>query len=136
MAGNLTVRTGKVKTFRGKLIEDFKGMDLREFVNYLTSRERRTVLRSFQVQQKFLEKSKKDIAKNRMPKTHLREMVIVPEMLGWNLGVHNGKEFVQVKVSEEMLGHRLGEFALTRKTVKHGAAGVGATRGSASLSVK
>ena len=81
-------------------------------------------------------KEKKKIGKKKIPKTHNREMVIVPKFVGWTIGVHNGKEFVQVRVTEEMLGHRLGEFALTRKGVKHGAAGVGATKGSAALSVK
>ncbi|MDP2947370.1 MAG: ribosomal protein S19 family protein, partial [Nanoarchaeota archaeon] len=52
------------------------------------------------------------------------------------IGVHNGKEFVRVDINEEMLGHRLGEFAMTRKPTKHGAAGVGATKSSASRSVK
>ena len=57
-------------------------------------------------------------------------------MLGFTIQVHNGKAFVPVQVIGEMLGHRLGEFVVTRTKVKHGAAGVGATKGSASMSVK
>ena len=57
-------------------------------------------------------------------------------MVGWNIMVYNGKTFVPVQIIGEMLGHRLGEFSVTRTKVKHGAAGVGATRGSASMSVK
>src|SRR5574344_1268588 len=117
MAVNINV--GKVKAFRGKQIEDLKNLDVREFAALLTSRERRTVLRSFHLIEKFLEKSKKDVAKNKMPKTQCRELPIVPVMIGWTIGVHNGKEYVQVKIIEEMLGHRLGEFALTRKVTKH-----------------
>lgn len=127
---------GKTRAFRGVALEDLKKLELREFSKYLTSRERRTINRSFQTIEMFLEKSKKDVAKNKMPKTHLREIPIIPIMIGWTVGVHNGKEFVQVKITEDMLGHRLGEFTLTRKPIKHGAAGIGATRGSASASVK
>ena len=50
--------------------------------------------------------------------------------------VHNGKEFVIVNITPEMIGHYIGEFALTRKKVAHHAPGIGATRSSASLSVK
>jgi len=129
MAVNINV--GKVKAFRGKQIEDLKNLDVREFAALLNSRERRTVMRSFHLIEKFLEKSKKDVAKNKIPKTQFRELPIVPIMIGWTIGVHNGKEYTQVKITEEMLGHRLGEFALTRRTVKHGAAGIGSTKGSA-----
>jgi small subunit ribosomal protein S19 len=93
-------------------------------------------MRSFQTLEKFIQKSQADVKKNKMPKTHLRELPIVPAMIGWTIGVHNGKEYFPVKIGEEMLGYRLGEFAMTRKTVKHGAAGIGSTKGSASQSVK
>lgn len=133
MAVNINV--GKVKVFRGKQIEDIKNLDVREFASFLTARERRTVLRSFSMIEKFIEKSRKDIAKGKMPKTQSREIPIVPAFLGWTIGVHNGKEYTQVKIVEEMLGHRLGEFTLTRKPVKHGAAGIGSTKSSAGASV-
>ncbi len=136
MATNVLMTTGKAKTYRGIAIEDLKKIDVREFAKYLPSRERRTVLRSFQIIEKFIEKSRKDVAKGKMPKTQSREIVIVPEFIGWTIGVHNGKEYTPVKVTEDMLGHRLGEFTLTRKAVKHGSAGIGATRSSASMSVK
>ena len=51
-------------------------------------------------------------------------------MIGHRIGVHNGKEFIPIDIKEEMVGHRLGEFALTRKKVQHGAAGIGASRGT------
>jgi len=53
-------------------------------------------------------------------KTWSRDSEISPEMVGFTFGVHNGKEFIEVKISEDMVGHRLGEFALTRKFIKHG----------------
>lgn len=63
-------------------------------------------------------------------------MIIVPKMVGMRINIHNGKEFVPIDIIFEMLGHRLGEFSVTRSRVKHGAAGIGATRSSASQSVK
>lgn len=128
MAVNINV--GKVKAFRGKQIEDLKNLDVREFAALMNSRERRTAMRSFHLIEKFLEKSKKDVAKNKIPKTQFREMPIVPVMIGWTIGIHNGKEYTPIKITEEMLGHRLGEFAQTRRTVKHGAAGIGSTKSS------
>lgn len=124
------INVGKVKEFRGKQIEDLKNLDVREFAALLASRERRTILRSFPLIEKFIEKSKKDVAKGKMPKTQSREIPVVPVMIGWTIGIHNGKEYTPIKITEEMLGHRLGEFALTRRTIKHGAAGIGSTKGS------
>jgi small subunit ribosomal protein S19 len=53
-------------------------------------------------------------------KTYSRDSMIIPEMVGLTIHVHQGKSFVPVKIREEMVGHRLGEFALTRKFIKHG----------------
>jgi small subunit ribosomal protein S19 len=69
-------------------------------------------------------------------RTHCRDMVIIPQFVGKTIQVHSGKEFVPIMIDKDMLGHRLGEFALTRRKVAHSAPGIGATRSSASLSVK
>ena len=53
-------------------------------------------------------------------KTWARASTITPEMVGFNFGVHNGKEHISVFIIEEMVGHKLGEFAPTRKFVRHG----------------
>ena len=53
-------------------------------------------------------------------KTWARASQIAPEMVGYTYGVHNGKDFIEVKVTEDMVGHRLGEFSLTRKFHRHG----------------
>lgn len=53
-------------------------------------------------------------------KTYARASTIVPEMVGLAFGVHNGRQFVDVYVTEDMVGHKLGEFSLTRKFVRHG----------------
>jgi len=58
--------------------------------------------------------------KDAIIKTWSRDSEISPEMVGFSFGVHNGKEFITVRVSEEMIGHRLGEFSPTRKFVRHG----------------
>jgi small subunit ribosomal protein S19 len=63
-------------------------------------------------------------------------MIILPEMVGVKLGVYNGKEYKPVEIKFEMIGHRLGEFALTRQRVVHSAPGVGATRGSKHIPLK
>ena len=53
-------------------------------------------------------------------KTWARASMIPPEFVGFTFGVHNGKDFIEVRVSEDMVGHRLGEFSLTRKFHRHG----------------
>ena len=57
---------------------------------------------------------------NEIIKTWSRDSMISPEMIGYTFGVHNGREFIKVTITEEMVGHRLGEFAPTRKFIKHG----------------
>jgi small subunit ribosomal protein S19 len=63
-------------------------------------------------------------------------MIILPEMAGNSINVYDGKNFIKLRIEEEMIGHRLGDFVLTRRKVSHSAPGIGATRSSASLSVK
>ena len=123
-------------TYRGKTIEELKQMNLREFARLLKANERRTVLRQTDELERFLSKAGKKIEKKKPVRTHLRHLIVVPRMIDMSINVYNGKEFVPVKIMAEMLGHRFGEFSVTRLKVKHGAAGIGATRSSASLSVK
>ena len=123
-------------TFKGMKVDELLSLDTREFAKFIKSRERRSILRNFDIIEKFLARAKKRIEKGKQIKTHLRDLIIVPKMIGMNIFVHSGKEFTQVRVTEEMIGHRLGEFALTRKQVKHGAPGIGATKSSAAASVK
>jgi len=126
----------KAFTYRGKTIEELKELDIREFAKLLPSRKRRSVLRGFQEIEKFVNLCEEKIQRKKNIKTHLREIIVVPGMVGMKLSIYNGKEFVPIEVIGEMLGHRLGEFSLTRGKVSHGTAGVGATRGSKSKSVK
>tara|TARA_Y100000310_G_scaffold48516_1_gene44974 strand:+ start:8684 stop:9088 length:405 start_codon:yes stop_codon:yes gene_type:complete len=126
----------KEKFYRGKSVEELKKLDVREFAKLVKARERRSILRNFDVIEQFVKRCQEKIAKKKIIKTHNRSLVIVPAFIGLSISVHNGNSYVPVKIIEEMLGHRLGEFAMTRKSVKHGAAGVGATKSSAALSVK
>src|SRR3989344_615241 len=122
--------------YRGKNLEELKKLDVREFAKLLPSRERRTILRNSDLIERFVAKCKKYTENNKNIRTHKREIIIVPDMTNLTIYVYNGRVFEPVKVVPEMLGHRLGEFTQTRKSVKHGAAGIGATRSSASRSVK
>ena len=136
MAEEAIQQRSKDKFYRGKKIDDLKNLDTREFAKLVKSRPRRAILRNFDVIEAFIEKCKERSGKNRPIKTHNRALVIVPAMIGNTIGIHNGKEYIRVLIVEEMLGHRLGEFSPTRKPTKHGAAGIGATKSSASRSVK
>ena len=122
--------------YRGKTVEELKELDVREFSKYLKSRQRRFVLRKFQEIEKFIKRAETKISKNKPIRTHKRDLVIVPKMIGMKLYIYNGKNFVMVEVIGEMLGHKFGEFAPTRARIKHGKAGVGATKGSRSKSKK
>jgi len=113
------VKKSKDKFFRGEKVEDLKSVDTREFAKLCKARARRTLLRNYDVVEMFLKKCEVCVAKKKPIKTHDRALVIVPRMVGLTIGVHNGKEFVKVEVTHDMLGHRLGEFAATRKVAKH-----------------
>ena len=121
-------------TFKGKTLEELKKMSLNEVAQLMTARQRRCIKRGFTDQQKILLKKIKSNQKN--IETHCRDMIILPEMIGTTIKVHQGKEFVPVIIESDMIGHYLGEFTFTRKRVAHSAPGIGATRSSASLSVK
>ncbi|KHO48300.1 MAG: 30S ribosomal protein S19, small subunit ribosomal protein S19 [archaeon GW2011_AR5] len=127
----------KIYKFRGKTQEELEAMSLEEFSGLLKSRQRRALRRGLPKQQKkLLEKIRKQKGKDKLIRTHSREMIILPEMVGAKLGIHNGREFVMVVIDSSMLGHRLGEFSQTRKKVQHSAPGLGATRSSKFVPLK
>ncbi|OIO66303.1 30S ribosomal protein S19 [Candidatus Woesearchaeota archaeon CG_4_10_14_0_2_um_filter_57_5] len=124
----------KESTYRGKTAEELAGMSRDQVVAMLTARERRAVKRGMSEPAKKLYRR---VAKGESNiKTHAREAVILPELLGHTIGVHNGKEFTKVTITIDMIGYRLGEFALTRRRVGHSSPGVGATRSSSAISVR
>ena len=113
------VRKSKDKFFRGKNVEELKKADTREFAKLVKARARRTLLRNYDVVEAFVRKVEEKSAKGKLPKTHDRTIVIVPKMGGKSVGVYNGKEFLKVVITSDMIGHRLGEFSMTRKIAKH-----------------
>ncbi len=133
ISSKLPKRKGEF-TFRGRSIEDLKKLNLDEFALLVPSRQRRTIQRGFSEEhKKLLHKVK---IKDPNIRTHLRDMIVLPEMIGMKINIHSGKEFTPVEIMPEMLGHYFGEFVLTRKKVSHGAAGIGATRSSKFIPLK
>jgi small subunit ribosomal protein S19 len=122
--------------YRGKSLEELQALDVREFAKMLKSRKRRTVLRNFQKHEDFISRAREKAAKKKPVKTHFRDLVVVPQLVGMKLQIYNGKTFVAVDVTGEMIGHKFGEFAPTRNRVAHSKTGVGATKGSMAKSKK
>ncbi len=119
--------------YRGYTLEELQKMPLDELAKLLPARERRKLKRGFTEQE---EKLLRKLRKKGTARTHCRDMVVLPEMVGKVVFVHNGKEFGRVEIKPEMIGHRLGEFALTRRFEKHSGPGVGATRSSKYVPLK
>src|SRR3989344_2945225 len=120
-------------TYKGKTMEELKKLSLNEFIKLIPARQRRTLSRGFTEQQKkLLLKIKKanEGSYKKIVKTHCRNLIILPEMVDSVIYVHSGKEFSQVRINEEMIGHYLGEFVLTRRRIAHSSPGVGATKSS------
>ncbi|RLI44453.1 30S ribosomal protein S19 [Candidatus Bathyarchaeota archaeon] len=128
--------------YRGYNLEQLKAMSMDDFIRILPSRLRRSLQRGLTKEQRILLENirKANQARKKeqktVVKTHARDMVILPEMIGTIILVHNGKEFSPVEITPEMLGHYLGEFAITNKPVKHGSPGIGASRSSMYVPLK
>ena len=131
-ASRLPKRKGEY-TYRGKTIAELQNLSVEEFAELLPSRERRSIKRGFTDGQK---KVLHEFKAGKNVKTHYRNMIIFPEMIGNTVEIYNGKEFLSVEFQPEMVGHRFGEFAPTRPRVSHGSAGVGATRSSRFVPLK
>jgi len=128
----------RIYLYRGKTAEELQALSPAEFQKMVPSRQRRSLKRQGMVYKELQEKveriRKKDSAK--VIRTDTREAVILPSWLGLRFAVHNGKEFKDIKILPEMIGHRLGEYVFSTKRVQHSAPGIRATRGSKFLSVK
>ncbi|MDY6774308.1 MAG: 30S ribosomal protein S19 [Candidatus Nanohaloarchaea archaeon] len=119
--------------FRGHSLDELQKMNMDEFAELLDARKRRTIQRGLKERQK---KLLKKIRENDRVKTHERDMIVVPEMVGKTIAVYNGEEFVDVEIEPEMIGHYLGEFTYNREEVEHSAPGLGATRSSKYIPLK
>ena len=129
-------------SYRGHSLNSITGMSMDEFINMLPSRQRRSLQRGLTPEQRIL-LEKLRAAKEALKqgkevslKTHVRDLIILPEMVGAKIAVHNGKEFVAIDIKPEMIGHYLGEFAITNKPVRHGTPGIGASRSSMYVPLK
>ena len=127
-------------SFRGHTLDELQDMSLEEVAELLPARQRRTITRGLSPQhEKLLEEAREadpeETADNPI-RTHLRDMPVLPEFVGLTFAVHTGQSFERVDVEPEMLGHYLGEFQLTRTSVEHGQAGIGATRSSKFVPLK
>jgi small subunit ribosomal protein S19 len=128
--------------YRGHTLNSLQGMSMDEFINLLPSRQRRSLQRGLTPEQRILlgkmREAQEALKKGNdvTIKTHVRDIVILPEMVGMKILVHNGKEFLPVTIKPEMIGHYLGEFAITNKPVRHGTPGIGASRSSMYVPLK
>lgn len=121
-------------TYRGYKIDELKAMGLTQLLPIMPARARRKVVRGLsRGEETLLEKIRDG---NQKIRTHLRDMIVIPEMVGRVIEIYNGKEFVKVEFQPESVFHYLGEFAITRKRVAHGSAGIGATRSSKYVPLK
>jgi len=121
-------------TYRGYKIDELKAMAISDLLPLMPARARRKVMRGLSRGEETLMSRIRD--NDPKIRTHLREMIVMPEMIGRTIEIHNGKEFVKVEFQPESVFHYLGEFALTRKKVTHGSAGIGATRSSKYVPLK
>ena len=135
-------RTGREGefTYRGQTLDELQEMPIEDVAELLPARQRRTIQRGLTVeQQKLLEEAETadpEETANDPIRTHLRDMPVLPAFVEKTFAVHNGQGFERVRVQPEMIGHYLGEFQLTRTSVEHGQAGIGATRSSKFVPLK
>ncbi|UCG68342.1 MAG: 30S ribosomal protein S19 [Thermoplasmata archaeon] len=134
-AGKIGARRKREFTYRGYTLEELRGMTLTELMPLLPARARRSFKRGLnKEQQRFVDRLKK--GDKEILKTHRREIIVLPDFVGKKVAIYNGKEYKIVEIVPEMIGHYLGEFAITRRFEKHSGPGVGATRSSKYMPLK
>jgi small subunit ribosomal protein S19 len=125
--------------YRGYTIDQLNGMSTEAILQLLPSRARRSLNRGISDdKRKLLEdvRSQKEGKLEGQIKTHARDMIVLPVMVGATVGVYTGKEFLAIQIKPEMIGHYLGEYAITNKKVVHGTPGIGASRSSLYVPLK
>jgi len=142
-AGIKKERTAKKFTYRGLSLEELVALKNEKLIELFTSKQRRRFNRGLKHKyQRFIQKlrkAKKNLQPGEKPapvKTHMRDAIILPEMVGSVVGIHSGKEFTNVEIKFDMIGTYLGEYGITYKPITHGKPGVGATKGSAHTALK
>jgi small subunit ribosomal protein S19 len=125
--------------YKGHSLEQLQSMSTEAMLKLLPSRARRSLNRGVsEEKRKLLEdvRAMKDGKLEGQIKTHARDMIVLPSMVGLTIAVHNGREFVPLVVKPEMIGRYLGEFVITNKKVVHGTPGIGASRSSLYVPLK
>ncbi len=147
--------------YRGKTLEELMNMPMDELIELLPARVRRSLMRMSEpeIRSKMVEygmlKSEREEperlkllrkvlrarealarGKNVVIKTHARDAIVLPIMVGLTIAVYNGKEYVPVRIAPEMIGHYLGEFAISTRKVEHGEPGLKATRSTLFVAMK
>jgi small subunit ribosomal protein S19 len=129
-------------SYRGMGIEELQKMPMDTFISLLPSRQRRSLKKGLPPEKRKLlvklRKAKEALNNGEqiIVRTHCRDMIVLPEMVGLTVGIYSGKEFTVVEIQPEMVGHFFGEFALTRRRVRHSAPGIGATKSSMYVPLK
>lgn len=135
-AKKVEVRRKKEFTLRGRTLPELKELPLSELAKLLGSRARRSIRRGFNIETtSFLDRMRATPGE-KVVRTHARDALVLPDHVGRRVAVHTGKEFKELEVRPEMIGHFYGEFALTRRFEKHSGPGVGATRSSKFMPLK
>ncbi|HZW56349.1 MAG TPA: 30S ribosomal protein S19 [Nitrososphaerales archaeon] len=125
--------------YRGHSLDQLQGMSFEAFLQLLPSRQRRTLNRGISDEKKKLIEETRLAKEGKIKgqiKTHARDMVILPYMVGLTLHVHSGREFAALEIKPEMVGHYIGEYVITNKKVVHGTPGIGASRSSLYVPLK
>ncbi len=129
--------------FRGLNVDQLKNLSIEALLPLLNARLRRSLDKRVgkymnDEKRKLRERIKKvrEGNSNETIRTHVRDMIILPDMVGITINIHNGKDFSPITIKPEMIGHYLGEYSITNKRVQHGAPGVGASRSSLYVPLK
>ena len=124
--------------YRGLTNEELDGLTPENMLKLFPARIRRSLTRGITDNKRKLinEIKMAKTGKNITIKTHIRDLVILPNMMDVTVNVFSGKEFMPVTITSEMVGHYLGEYIITNKRVTHGAPGVGASRSSLYVPLK
>jgi len=123
--------------FRGLNEEQLKAVSMDEFIRMLPSRMRRSLTRGLpEEHRKLIEKIRSWQPGDKPMKTHSRNMIILPEMIGKTVHVFSGREFIEVPIDLKKVGHYLGEYSITNSPVRHGRPGIGASRSSMYIPLK
>ncbi len=135
-AKKVEARRKREFTLRGKTLPELRAMNLEELTKILTARARRSIRRGFNAETTRFFEAMRATPPEKLVRTHCRDALVLPEHVGRHVAVHNGKEFKEIEVRPEMIGHYFGEFSLTRRFEKHSGPGVGATRSSKFMPLK